>query len=89
VRKETATNNQYEKDQYEKVACAGVDVHYKFSTVTFRDAWGKIVRQERLDHTDRDRLRQRLSRWPDGLAVVLEASFGWPWLSHVMSECVN
>ena len=30
------------------VACAGMDVHYKFSNVTFRDAGGKLVSRRRL-----------------------------------------
>jgi len=41
------------KDPYEKVASAGVDVHHKFSNVTFRSACGEVVRRERLDHLDR------------------------------------
>jgi transposase len=74
------------KKTYENVACAGADVHYKFSNVTFRDCNGAIVARERLDHTDRKKLKRRLSQWPAGLPVVLEASFGWPWLSDVMIE---
>jgi hypothetical protein len=29
-----------------------MDVHYKFSNVTFRDAGGKVVSRQRLDHPD-------------------------------------
>jgi len=71
---------------YSNVACGGMDVHYKFSNVTFRDSAGKIVRRERLDHPERDQLRERISRWPRGTPVVLEASFGWGWLSDLMAE---
>ena len=35
------------------VAGVGVDVHYKFSQVTMRDAAGHVVGRERLDHLDR------------------------------------
>jgi transposase len=63
-----------------------MDVHYKFSTVTFRDLAGGVVRRERLDHPDRDHLYQRLSEWPKGIPAVLEASFGWGWLSDLMAE---
>ena len=59
------------------VACAGMDVHYKFSNVTFRDAEGKVASRQRLEHPDRRELRRRLSRWPSGIPVVMEASFGW------------
>ena len=38
---------------YGSVACGGVDVHYKFSTVTLRDAAGRVVAREKLDHRDR------------------------------------
>ena len=64
------------KSLYSKVACGGMDVHYKFSNVTFRDSAGNIVRRERLDHPERDQLRERIGRWPKGMPVVLEASFG-------------
>lgn len=71
---------------YSNVACGGMDVHYKFSNVTFRDHAGRAVRRERLDHRHRTRLRARLNRWPQGIPIVLEASFGWGWLSDVLSE---
>jgi hypothetical protein len=38
-----------------------MDVHYKFSTVTFRDADGRIAGRERLEHPHKDRLRQRFA----------------------------
>ena len=72
---------------YANVVCAGMDVHYKFSKVTFRDGDGRIVRRERLEHADRKELRERLSRWPKGLPVVLEASFGWGWISDEVEGC--
>lgn len=68
------------------VAGGGMDVHYKFSKVTFRDGEGHLVGRERLDHPDRAKLREQLSRWPKGIPIVLEASFGWGWLSDLMEE---
>ena len=50
-----------------------------------RDKEGKVVARERLEHRDRAALRQRLSRWPKGVPAVLEASFGWGWLSDEMA----
>jgi len=70
----------------ESVRYGGVDVHKKSSQVTFRDGDGKIVARAHLNHLDRDGLRERLSSWPDGLELVLEASFGWAWLSDLMKE---
>jgi len=71
---------------YSNVACSGMDVHYKFSNVTFRDSAGNVVRRERLEHPQRDQLRARIGRWPKGMPVVLEASFGWGWLSDLMAQ---
>jgi transposase len=63
-----------------------MDVHYKFSTVTFRDEAGRVVRRERLEHPQRDLLREQMNRWPKGLPIVMEASFGWGWLSDLLIE---
>ncbi|MFH1930676.1 MAG: IS110 family transposase [Pseudomonadota bacterium] len=74
------------KKIYLNVACAGMDVHYKFSNVTFRDPSGKVVGRQRLDHRHRQELQKRLNRWPTGIPVVMEASFGWGWLSDLLEE---
>jgi transposase len=58
-----------------------MDVHRKFSSVTLRDAAGGVVARERLDHEDRQKMREHLHRWPAGTPLVMEASFGWPWVS--------
>ena len=68
------------------VACAGMDVHYKFSNVTFRDSSGKVVARQRLNHPDRKQLVKRIGLWPKGATIVLEASFGWGWLSDLLIE---
>jgi transposase len=68
------------------VACAGMDVHYKFSNVTFRDTSGKIISRQRLAHPDRRQLAERLGHWPAGIPVVMEASFGWGWLSDLVEQ---
>ena len=70
---------------YASIVCAGVDVHYKTSTVSFLDSSAKAVRHETLDHRDREHLRKRLRQWPKGLMVVMEGSFGWGWLSDEMA----
>lgn len=72
------------KKQYQTVTHGGADVHYRFSKVTLRDEKGKVVARERLEHADRAGLRRQLSGWPEGTEVVLEASFGWGWLSDEM-----
>jgi transposase len=67
------------------VTAAGVDVHYQFSRVALVNAQGRVVRRERLEHRDRAALVRQLQQWPAGLTVVLEASFGWGWLSDLMA----
>ena len=74
------------KKTYKSVASGGMDVHYKFRNVTFRNLDGQVVAREKLDHRDREKLKRRLSQWPDELSVVMEASFGWAWLSDLMIE---
>ncbi|RPI59317.1 MAG: IS110 family transposase [Planctomycetaceae bacterium] len=71
---------------YASVTGVGMDVHYKFSSVTMRDAHGIVVHRERLDHRDRSALRERLSRWPKNVPIAMEASFGWAWLADLMTE---
>ena len=68
------------------VTCGGMDVHYKFSNVTLRDKAGRVVRRERLKHPQRAQLQERLNCWPKGIPIVLEASFGWGWLSDLLIE---
>jgi len=74
------------RDQYRSVAYGGMDVHYKFSSVTLRDAGGRVVVREKLDHRDRTALRAQVARWPRGTPLVLEASFGWGWLSDELRQ---
>lgn len=66
---------------HEKVTQVGLDCHKKFSTLTARDAAGKVVLRERLGHADRAAMRQQLRRYPRGTPVVLEGTFGWGWVS--------
>jgi len=74
------------RNVYDMVSAGGMDVHYKFSQVTMRDEQGQVVRRERLDHPNRQELRDRLAQWPKGVPFVLEASFGWGWVADLMKE---
>ena len=65
---------------------AGLDVHRRFSTVTARNAEGKIAWRQRLEHKDRDDLRKRLEDWPRGIPVILESSFGWEWMCEELEQ---
>lgn len=64
-----------------KVTQVGMDVHRKFSIASLRDQNGKVLAREKLMHGERDDLRRRVSRWPERTPVVLEATFGWGWMS--------
>jgi transposase len=64
----------------------GVDVHRRFSTVTARNAEGKIAWRQRLEHKGRDDLRTRLDTWPRGIPVILESSFGWEWICEELER---
>jgi transposase len=67
-------------------AMVGLDVHRRFSTVTARNAEGKIAWRQRLEHEDRDDFRKRLEDWPRGIPVILESSFGWEWMCEELEQ---
>jgi len=68
----------------------GWDVHRKFSKVSLQEmtAEGQIHVSERarLEHYDRQAMRQWLGRVPAGTPVALEAAFGWPWIADLLEE---
>ena len=64
----------------------GLDVHRRFSTVTGRNAEGKIAWRQRLQHEDRRFFRERLEDWPRGIPVILESSFGWEWICEELEQ---
>jgi transposase len=64
-----------------RIAQVGLDVHRIFSLASLRDASGNVIARERLQHADRVELRKRIGHWPAGTPVVLEATFGWGWIS--------
>jgi transposase len=66
--------------QTAKVTHMGLDCHRNFSRVTARDGHEGVVWRGRLEHADRQALRQELASWPK-VPVVLEGTFGWGWVS--------
>jgi transposase len=71
----------------EKVAYVGLDCHKNFSRMTARDAGGKILFRQRLEHADRAALREELKRLPRGTPAILEGTFGWGWFSDELAAC--
>ena len=70
-----------------KVTQVGLDNHKNFSRLTARDSSGKIVLRHRLEHKDRNVLRDNLRLLPAGTPVVLEGTFGWGWMSDELKKC--
>lgn len=69
-----------------RISHVGLDGHRSFSQVTARDANNHILFRQRLDHADRQQLRNQLARWPKGTPVVLEGTFGWGWLADELQQ---
>lgn len=69
-----------------KVAQIGWDGHRTFSNATARDGEGRLLWRQRLEHADRPALGEQLRRWPAGTPVLLEATFGWGWLSDELAD---
>jgi transposase len=63
------------------VSHAAMDCHRNFSRVTLRDSSNEVVSRQRLEHNNRELLREQLRCWPAGTPVILEATFGWSWMS--------
>ena len=63
----------------------GVDVHRRFSMVSARGADGRVAWRQKLRHEDRTHFRESIARWPKGTPSVLEATFGWGWISDELS----
>jgi len=74
------------KTTVQTAAVIGLDVHRRFSTVTARDAEGKIMWRRRLEHGDRGVLQKVLGEWPPGIPVILESSFGWEWMCEELEQ---
>ncbi len=58
----------------------GVDIHKRFSQVAVMDRQGVVVEQRRVEHADREGLREYFARYA-GSQVAMEATVGWPWMA--------
>lgn len=59
----------------------GLDGHRTFSILSGRDASGATAWREHLRHQDREAMRRQWAEFPKGTPVILEATFGWGWMS--------
>src|SRR5919201_6033230 len=68
----------------------GWDIHRKFSqlSVVQREGHGEIrvVKRLRLEHADREAMRQELAKLPPATPVAMEGAFGWPWIADLLTE---
>jgi len=68
----------------------GWDVHRKFSKVSLQEMTDEgqiqVIERARLDHRDREAMREWLGRVPAGTPVALEGAFGWPWIADLLEE---
>jgi len=63
----------------------GIDQHKRFSQVAVIDDGGRTVRQEKLYHDDRVRMRRFFSELA-GSPAALEATRNWDWLWEMLEE---
>jgi transposase len=63
------------------VSHLGLDNHRAFSRVTARDAQNRLVWRQRLEHRDRQAVREQMKSWAVGIPVILECTFGWAWMT--------
>jgi transposase len=71
----------------------GWDLHRRFSRVTLMEQPDplqpqtlKVVRRERLEHHDRQAMRNWLNQVSPGTPVAMEGSFGWQWVADLLAE---
>lgn len=66
----------------------GWDIHRRFSKVSLMEmsAEGEVqaVERARLEHDDREGMREWLARLDPEMPVALEAAFGWPWVADLL-----
>jgi transposase len=68
----------------------GWDNHRRFSKVSVMeqtpDGEIRVVERARLEHDDRQAMREWLSHLDPDMPVALEATFGWPWVADLLEE---
>ena len=72
--------------QDRKITQVGWDCHRRFSQVSLRSGSGAIMERRRIEHADRERMRETLRSWPRGTPVTLEGTFGWGWASDELAQ---
>jgi len=71
----------------DSVAVVPLDIHKKFSVATPMTREGKLLQKARIPHGDKEEMRNFFRQFPKGTAVVMEATFNWPWIADLAGEC--
>lgn len=68
----------------------GWDIHRKFSQLSIVEQSERggirVVKRIRLDHADREAMRNELAKLPPATPVAMEGAFGWPWIADLLAE---
>jgi len=67
----------------ESVAVVAMDIHKKFSKAVALDAEAQVLHVWRVDHDDQEVMEEFFRLFAPGTAVVMEATFNWPWIADV------
>jgi len=62
----------------------GVDMHKRFSVVAVLDEGGNVTREERLEHSARQRLAEFFQTYRGAAVATLEATRNWYWLYELI-----
>ena len=71
----------------------GWDLHRRFSMASVVEQPDpnapdkfRVVRRKRLEHDDRQAMREWLAELPSGTPIAMEGAFGWQWVADLMNE---
>jgi transposase len=67
----------------ESVAVVAMDIHKKFSKAVALDEGAEVLDVWRIEHGDREVMKEFFAQFASGTDVVMEATFNWPWIADV------
>ena len=67
----------------ESIAVVGMDIHKKFTRAVSLDAKGDVLEMRDVFHGNKESMSVFFRGLPKRTHVVMEATFGWPWVSDL------
>jgi transposase len=64
-----------------------LDLHKKFSRAVTMDAEATVLDDVRVSHANREEMESFFRQLDRGTAVVMEATFNWPWIADIATKC--